>query len=175
MSKLNIGWHVLYVKTKHEKKIDLLLKDLGIESFLPCVKQIVQWSDRKKKVQKPLFPSYIFINIKSKSEFHKPLKIDGVFKYLRCGEHFAKVRTQELYKIKQFLQLEGISEVVATGKIPCKGERMTINYGQLDGLECEVMKVNNKNKILVRIESLKRDITAVVPPSFLTKRSSLNK
>lgn len=165
-----LGWHVLYVKSKHEKKVDFLLKDLELDSFLPTITTIRQWADRKKKVIKPLFPSYVFLNVHSKNEFHKALQVAGVFKYVRFGENFAKVRNDEIKRIKQLLNLEGISEVDSVTNIPFKGEKMSINYGSLIGLDCVVLKVNNRNKVFVRIESLKRNITAIVPPVYLSKR-----
>lgn len=55
-------WFVFYTKSRQEKKVrDLLLKS-GYEVFLPMHKVMRQWSDRKKKVEVPLFNSYIFVN-----------------------------------------------------------------------------------------------------------------
>ncbi|MEM8509795.1 MAG: UpxY family transcription antiterminator [Bacteroidota bacterium] len=169
------GWHVLYVKHQHEKKIHALLEEYEFDSFLPTVTTLRQWSDRKKKLIKPLFPSYVFLNVRSKKEFHKALNINGVFKYLRFGEEYATLRNTEIDRIKRFLNLEGISEVATISHIPGKGDLMTINYGPLNGLDCEVIKTNNRNKVFVRIESLRRNITAIVPNHFLTKRFSVGK
>ena len=64
MSKLlKIGWYVLYVKSRHERKVDDLLKENQLESFLPLVKTVRKWSDRNKIIQMPLFPSYVFVKI----------------------------------------------------------------------------------------------------------------
>ena len=60
------GWYVIYVRYRQEKRIFRDLQLLNIEAFLPTVTTEVQWSDRKKKIEKPLIPSYIFVNIQSK-------------------------------------------------------------------------------------------------------------
>ena len=63
--KGNKKWFAVYVKSRCEKKVSQQLDDMGIESFLPLITRIKQWSDRKKKVEEPLFRSYIFVNITS--------------------------------------------------------------------------------------------------------------
>ncbi len=169
MNSTYSGWHVLYVKTQHEKKVDLLLKESALESFLPTITAIRQWSDRRKKIIQPLFPSYVFLHVNSKNDFYTALNVQGVFKYLRFGNEYAKVRNEEIRRIKQFLNLEGISDVETAGFTPKKGDKMIINYGPLSGLECLVIKTNNRNRIFVRIESLRQNITATIPVSYLSE------
>ena len=50
-------WFAIYVKSRSEKKVFKQLVDIEIESFLPLITRIKQWSDRKKKVEEPLFTS----------------------------------------------------------------------------------------------------------------------
>ena len=168
MKKTSTGWHVLYVKSQHEKRIDVRLKELNLDSFLPLVTTMRQWSDRKKKIQKPLFPSYIFLYVNSKKDFYKALDIEGVFKYLSYGECYATVKAHEITRIKQLLRLEGFSDMGVTNNIPKVGEKMMINFGPLNGLQCQVVRANNRNKVFVKIESIRQIITAHVPNSYLS-------
>ena len=170
MEVFSKGWHVLYVKSRHEKKIDCMLKENKLESFLPTITTLSQWSDRKKKIQKPLFPSYVFIYLNSRKDFYDALNVQGVFKYLRFGENYARVRNKEILWIKQFLKLEGISDVEVSNRILTAGQKMTINCGSLSGVHCEVVKVNKKSKVFVRIDSLRQNITAIVPANYLSSR-----
>lgn len=165
-------WHVLYVRHRHEKKVELLLKDKNIDVFLPIVKYINIWSDRKKRVYKPLFTNYVFVRPNSKNDFYRALSTKGVIKYVRFGSEYALVRAREIFQIKQLLNLDGISEVEITTDTPRKGQKMKINYGQLHGMDCEVIKVNNKSKIFVKVESIRHIITACVPNFYLTPRLS---
>lgn len=167
MNNTYAGWHVLYVKSRHEKKVDLVFQELNLEAFLPIVTTTRQWSDRKKKIQKPLFPGYIFLKINSKEDYKKALEVNGVFRYLKFGDVLAKVKNEEIIKIKNILNLPEISDVSSSYKVPAIGERMKIEIGLLKGLECTVVKANNKNKIFVQIGSIKQIISACVPVSFL--------
>jgi len=60
-------WYALYTKPKNEKKVTEQLQKSGIEVYCPMVTQIKQWSDRKKKTETPLIPSYVFVNIEEKN------------------------------------------------------------------------------------------------------------
>ena len=56
-------WYVIYTKPKNEKKVAERLQQIEIEVFCPLVTVVKQWSDRKKKIQIPLFNSYVFVFI----------------------------------------------------------------------------------------------------------------
>ncbi|WP_103071079.1 UpxY family transcription antiterminator [Aquimarina sediminis] len=160
---LKTGWYVLYVRSRHEKKVEKLLEENELESFLPMIETIRKWSDRKKIILKPLFPSYVFVKVKSAKDFNKALSIEGACAYIRFGREYARVKEEEILKIKLFTQSDEISDIETSHQTLKIGEIKKINYGSLSGLECEVLKVNNANKIIVRIDSLQQNIIAILP------------
>lgn len=162
----NIGWHVLYVKSRWEKKVYASLQEISLESFLPQVKTVQQWSDRKKTIIKPLFPSYVFVNINSSLEFHKALSVNGACAYIRFGKEYARVTEKEVNQIKLLVGAKDVTDVVMDTQLPKVGEIKKIVYGPLSGLECEVLKVGNVNKIIVYIHSLGQNITASIPSYY---------
>ncbi|QHI36908.1 Transcription antitermination protein RfaH [Kordia antarctica] len=166
--KFNIGWHVLYVKSYNEKKVHDTLEKNGLESFLPLMKTVRKWSDRKKIIYKSMFPSYVFVKLKSPREFHDVLDVNGVCAYIRFGKEYAKVSENEITKIKLLVGAEGITDIEVTHKLPKVGDIQKILYGPLTGLECEIIRVDNTKKIVVRIESLHQNITATIPPCLLS-------
>ncbi len=91
MEKFTLSqWHVLYVKPRHEKNVEQSLKDRNIAVFLPLVNSIRIWSDRKKKISSPLFPRYVFAEIKSKVDFYLALSTIGVVNYVRFGKNMPR-------------------------------------------------------------------------------------
>ena len=56
-------WLAVYSKPRWEKKINQLLQDKGLESYCPLNMVYRQWSDRVKKVEEPLFKSYVFVHV----------------------------------------------------------------------------------------------------------------
>lgn len=58
---------------------------------------------------------------------------------------------------------------VDTNIIVTDGEQLKIAHGPLNGLICTVIKSNNLTKILVRIDTLNKNIIATIPLSYLNK------
>src|SRR6202040_376201 len=59
-SLLVAEWYALQTRPRHEKVVKYSLESAGIETFLPLCPQVRTWSDRRKVVEFPLFPGYIF-------------------------------------------------------------------------------------------------------------------
>lgn len=168
---LKTGWYILYVKSRHERKVDNLLREVGLESFLPLVKTIRVWSDRKKMIEMPLFPSYVFVKIETAKDFHKAFSINGACTFVKCGQSYSTIRESEIQKIKFLLNTEDIIDIEKTTDSLEQGEIALIQYGAFSGLECEVLKVNNSSKVVVRMDSINQNITATLPSHYLSKLS----
>ncbi len=165
--KTSIGWHVIYVRSRFERKVQESITELSIETFVPMVETVSQWSDRKKVVIKPLFPSYVFVNITSSMDFYKALSVHGASAYIKVGTDYATVRQDEIDRIKFMMDAEDLEDVQTKLDLPKVGEIKTISYGALTDLECEILKVNNQNKIVVRLNSLQQNIVATIPAHYL--------
>lgn len=74
-------WHALYVRSRCEKKVLSQLEDMGIQAYLPIISTVKQWSDRRKKVQEPLFKSYVFVFSNDK-QYVSILNVYGVVKFV---------------------------------------------------------------------------------------------
>lgn len=75
-------WYAVKTMSQGWKKIKERLDDLGVENYLPLCTQIKKWSDRKKKVQSPLVPGYLFVYI-FEEEYFTVLKVPGVVSFLK--------------------------------------------------------------------------------------------
>ncbi len=160
------GWYVLYVKSRQEKYVDKALNNIGLTSYLPIVKKLRQWSDRKKIIEVPLFSSYVFVYSKDQESFQKPLSVDGVCCYIKFGKDYAKVRDYEIENIKSFLNID--LNDVEVSNVPLIGSSVKVEYGPLAGLDCEVLQVKNKSKVIVEIKSINTNITATIPSCYLS-------
>ena len=63
MSDPALHWYAVTTRPRHEKVVAEQLWQKQIECFLPLRKVISKWKDRKKKVQFPLFPGYLFVHL----------------------------------------------------------------------------------------------------------------
>ena len=145
-------WHVVYTKSKWERKVDSLFQINGIESWCPVQKRERQWSDRKKIIEEPLFRSYVFVRI-SKEEHTKVLSTIGVVNFLYFEKKPAIIRDNEIETIKRYLGLSNATiQVVNMMSIPAE-TKVLINQGLFMGQKGEVIKASKKS-VFVRLESI---------------------
>jgi transcriptional antiterminator NusG len=72
------NWYALYVKSRHEFATQSELERKGINTYLPSIKRVSQWKDRRKCIDFPLFPGYLFVFVQPHPEaFLSVLKTRG--------------------------------------------------------------------------------------------------
>ena len=96
-------WFVLYTKPNFEIKVAQGIKALGINAYCPVYTQIKQYSDRKKKIEKPLLPSYVLVELSEKDR-PKVFTIYGVVRYLFWLGKPAEVREEDIELLKSNLK-----------------------------------------------------------------------
>ena len=96
-------WYALYTQPRQEKKVVTRLEQLAIEVYCPLLIQVRQWSDRKKKVEVPLLPSYVFVMI-APHERDKVFQVSGVVRYLYWLGQPAIIRDEEIVIMQKWLQ-----------------------------------------------------------------------
>ena len=57
------SWYAVQTLSRHEKVVRDQLKKRNVEHFLPTIKRLSQWTDRKKEVEVPLFTGYCFATL----------------------------------------------------------------------------------------------------------------
>lgn len=142
-------WFALYTKPRNEKKVTQALEALGIEVYCPVITQVRQWSDRKKKVELPLIPSYVFVRLHEKDRA-KVFEVPGAVRYLYWLGKPAIITEDEIALLKQSLQ-QNITQVEL--KQYARGQKITIPVGPFKGEKAEVKELRG-NKINVILESL---------------------
>lgn len=143
-----------------------LLEENDIECFLPLVKKVSQWSDRKKTISKPLFPSYIFVRIEDIADFHTASNLEGVVKYVNFGRDYARISEKEIDKIRLLTGEKEFSDVEIKSDVFKIGDVRKVAIGPFRGMECEIVKINNVDRIIVRLEALQQVVTASIPSYY---------
>lgn len=146
-------WHALYVASRQEKKVLKSLLDKSIDTYLPLVKTLRQWSDRKKMVELPLMNGYIFVKITDK-EKDRILQTKGIVSFVRSDGKIAIIRDEEIDSLKQFIALGYQIEARAKTVDHKEGDRIRITSGALRGVEGIVIENKEGRFIEVLLESI---------------------
>lgn len=163
-----MAWYVLYTRSRNEKKVARLLTEKGVEVFCPLQNVIKQWSDRKKKIQEPVFRSYVFVHLSDyESESITVLTTPGSVRFLWWVGKPGIVRDEEIKLIKDFLNRYKDAEV----KIQLKeGQEVTINEGPLKENKGKVIRIHGKKAILF-VKSLGLNLVAEIPLQSLSQNN----
>ena len=158
------NWYVIYVRSKHEKKVNQLLLDKGIESSLPLITKLRQWSDRKKKVEVPLFRGYIFVHLEYNLDKLKVLQTASVVKFIGFNGNPSIVPDKQMFWIKTMIN--EFSTIRSEEAIPF-GKKIKVVLGPLKGLEGIVFKSVNKFRIVFFVESLMQGVSIEIDPKYI--------
>jgi transcription antitermination factor NusG len=157
-------WHALYVKSRTEKKVLSQLEDNGFQAYLPLVTQIKKWSDRKKKVEEPLFKSYVFVYSNEK-EYIPILNIYGVVRFVSFERKAVVVPENQILAIKKFVNdYEKGEEYKLMNTEDVKvGQMVRIISGPCKGLTGRLETIRNKRHLIVFIEVVGQYIPVHLP------------
>jgi transcription antitermination factor NusG len=136
-----INWYALYTFPRAEKKVKDRLDAMGKETYLPLHRAPRAWSDRVKIIDKPLFPSYIFIHCHESELYPLLWEAYGVTRIVYyCGRP-AVIRPQEIDAIQQFLEQ-------AAERPLCEGEEVEILAGLFKHVSGKIQKIKKKYLVL---------------------------
>ena len=97
-----MNWYVLYTKSRSEKKVEEELLSLGINAYCPTRSEVRLWSDRKKRIEIPLLPSMVLVNVDDE-HINRVFESSLVVRYMFWLGKRATVRQSEIDILKKYL------------------------------------------------------------------------
>ncbi len=158
-------WFAIYVKSRHEKKVAALLGEKGIEAYVPIIKVLKQWSDRKKWVEEPLISCYVFVNIEGLQR-ECVLQTQGVVGYVRNNKKDAVVHDQEIGIMKSILREPDLEVNLETEQLRV-GQLCEVISGPLMGKKVKLYEQKGKKQVGICLEELKMGLIIDINPSYL--------
>ena len=151
-----MAWFALQTWPKYERKVadDLQRKDVHV--FLPLFSSHHQWSDRRRLVDAPLFPGYIFVRIHETLETRvSVLRTNGVAGFVGVRGIGVPIPDE---------QIDAVRAVLATGA-PLHphpylnvGQRVRICGGSLEGLQGILLAHNDDLSLVISIELIQKSV-----------------
>lgn len=126
------------------------------------------WSDRKKKVEVPLFNSYIFV-LESEDKIPLILQTPGVAWNIRHNNKPAILQARELETIKRFLASGLLLESYQLENLQA-GDPVEVIDGPLKGMVGNLTKTHEGDKFTVALESIGQSLLVRLTPELLRKK-----
>ena len=150
------SWFALQTRARHEKVVVRRLSDKGVVTFLPLVRQVHRWSDRRKTIELPLFSCYVFAKLPPRSDERlRVLLVEGVLKVV--GNHGLGIPIPDE-------QINAIRTLVEEELPYCShpflkvGQRVRIRSGALNGVEGILVSRSRERSLVVSLDAIQRSL-----------------
>lgn len=162
-------WYAVYVKSRYEKKASKLLEDRHIETYLPLIGRLKQWSDRKKMVEEPLFKSYLFVHTDLKNYFDI-LNTPGVVRFVCFEGKPVPVPDNQLVAVKSYIgEYDGADDLDMLPELH-EGQMVEITRGTMKGLVGRLVEIRGKQRLIINIEAVGQSLPISVSRSQIEAR-----
>ena len=124
-------WFAIWTRSRHEKLVrDQLEKKSDVDVFLPTIGKWSRWKDRKKKIEWPLFPGYVFARFVA-DERVGILKVDGVVQIISNNGMLSAIPDEEIDSVRTLVESELAYDPVPLVK---EGDMVKVTSGPLKGV-----------------------------------------
>jgi len=153
-------WYAVQTRPRHEKKVAAELARKGIENYVPLLGQIHCWSDRRKKVEVPLFPGYAFVHAAMSPEARiSILRVWGVLNFVGSQNLGTPIPDKQIESIRMLMA----QNLQATPYPFLKsGQRVVVRSGALAGLEGIFLGTGGSKRLVISIESIQQSVVLTI-------------
>ncbi|MGA2050858.1 MAG: UpxY family transcription antiterminator [Terracidiphilus sp.] len=163
-------WFAVFTRVHHEKRVVERLTQRGIETFLPLYKVTHQWTHyRKVKLDLPLFPTYLFVNI-APHERNATIEVSGVLSLVGQGHSPAPLPHDEIDCLRRALQTRR-SEPHSYLQV---GTKVNITAGPLAGLKGIVVREKSGLRVVLSVELIRQSVAVEVDADELEPHGPCN-
>jgi transcription antitermination factor NusG len=154
------SWFAVHTRPRYERKVERQLRERGIVSFLPVVRETHKWSDRLKTIDAPMFPCYLFVRISTAGHARSTvLGVPGVAGFVGVRRAALPIPAPEV---------EALQRLVAS-QLDCQphffvttGQRVRILGGCLDGVEGQVVRYDGGDRLVIAVSGIRRAVAVCV-------------
>jgi transcription antitermination factor NusG len=161
--RMALSWFAVRVRSNQERLVATYLRSRGYEEFSPSYKVERHWSDRKKEIDRFLFPGYVFCRLDPAVRL-PVLQAPGVVDLVSFGRNPAPIPDLEIESIRRMVQ-SGL--LVTPWPYLELGNSVLIERGPLAGIEGILEEIKGKCRLIVSVNLLQRSVSAEVERSWV--------
>ena len=157
-------WYALYTRHQHEKSVAGLLCSKGFEVFLPLCRQLRIWSDRRKRIELPLFPCYLFVraNLDRKIDILATCGVHGFVGFRNTPSPIPPSEMEDLRRVVKLAEIE-------PHPFLRYGDWVRVKSGPFEGIEGVLVRRKGQARLVLSVEILQKS-AAMEIDSALTER-----
>lgn len=165
-------WFVIWAESRAEKKVEQRIAAMGLEPWLPLVRERHRWSDRWREVECPLFPGYLFARA-TNADWPRILNTPGVLTVVREGGKPALLADSFVTGLRDAIGREGvIPELLADTVDYAPGDEVIVQEGVLCGVRGVVQHRRGERNLVIWVAEIGRGVAVSIGTAMVTMAGS---
>jgi len=153
-------WFAIQTRYRYEQRVASDLTAKGLENYLPLLREVHNWKDRKKTVEVPAFGGYLFARFEATQRNRvRVLETNGVVRLLGHQGELEAVPDGEIDALRLSL---GSGAPCTRHPYLANGTLLRIERGPLRGLEGRLVRTANALRLVVCVASVGQAIAVEV-------------
>jgi len=152
------AWFVVQVAPRSEQRVASILEYKGYEPFAPTYTSRKQWSDRVKKLEKALFPGYVFVRVPGLKIAGLVCSTPGVVRILGSA---GQPDTVPDFEIDTIRKLVSAGRPRPTPYVNV-GQKVELQDGPFAGVVGIIRQIRNRACLIASVQLISHSICIVV-------------
>jgi transcription antitermination factor NusG len=153
-------WYAVQTRSNFERRVTGELAARGLETFYPTIREVHRWKDRRKEVDVPIFPGYLFTRIVDNPSIRlQVLRTAGAVRILGYGAEIEPVPDIEIESIRKLL--ESRARFYAHPFLR-EGAWVRVRRGALEGVEGRLIRMKAGARLVLSVEMLSKAVATEI-------------
>ncbi len=152
-------WYAAYTRANHERRVTYRLAECGVDCFLPQYESVRNWKDRRVRLQMPLFPGYVFVQLALRNRLHVLQQVPGIVRLVGFNGVPAHLPEEDIRILRSGLSRD---PWVVPHPYLSTGRRVRISAGPFVGLEGILRRKKSNLRVIVSLELIQRSVAVDV-------------
>ena len=159
-------WYAVWTRSRHEQVVRTQLDEKHVPAFLPTMRRWSRWKDRKKQIDVPLFPGYVFARFEA-GERLSVLKCSGVVSIVSFDGEPAPVPDHEIEGIRTLVESTLPYDPCPTIKT---GTLVEVSHGPLKGVVGRLTRKGSQARLVLSVELIGQAVSVQVDAADVKAR-----
>lgn len=151
-------WYAVCTVSRHEKVVARQMNGNGLDHFLPLYKSVRRWKDRRKELELPLFPGYVFVRIPLQDRL-RVQKLTGVLQIVSFNGKPAPLPENEIEALRNGLNRNAWLEPHPYLKV---GRRVRVRSGPMAGVDGILVRRKDKFRLVLSVDLIQQAVALEV-------------
>ena len=148
-------WFAIQTLSRHEKVVRSQLEMRNVENFLPTMRQLSQWTDRKKEIEVPLFSGYCFARF-SLADRLPVLQSQGVVRVVGSGGRPEPIPDEEIESLRKLISSSSDYDCCSYLR---EGMIVEVIRGPLQGVKGRLVREARPCRLVLSISLIQRAVS----------------